>query len=80
MEISLRQALAATLTHHPAISGKRAEVEAKKYASDSARAQRYPTLSLQAGIQKSDTSENTPPDQKNINVPTKTTRMGIRSH
>lgn len=41
-------ALRATLTRHPAVSGKEAEVEAKGYGGDAARAQRYPSLSAQA--------------------------------
>ncbi|WP_432464644.1 TolC family protein [Agarivorans sp. QJM3NY_33] len=41
-------ALHATLQHHPALRGKRAEIAAKGFAGDSARAQRYPTLSGQA--------------------------------
>ena len=51
----LGAALHATLAHHPAVSGKRAEVEAKGYAGDSARAQRLPTLDGQAGAQDDDT-------------------------
>jgi hypothetical protein len=36
----LESALQATLTHHPALRSKRAEVKSKAYLSDSARAQR----------------------------------------
>ena len=41
-------ALQATLTYHPAIKGKQAELDAQSYTVDSAKAGRYPTLSLQA--------------------------------
>lgn len=44
----LADALQATLRHHPAVSGQAAEVEARRYAADSVRSQRYPTLSAQA--------------------------------
>jgi outer membrane protein, adhesin transport system len=51
----LAAALQATLSQHPAVAGKRAEVAAKGYAVGTARAQRYPTLSAQAGIQDNNT-------------------------
>ncbi len=41
-------ALQATLTYHPAVKGKQAELDAQSYTVDSAKAGRYPTLSLQA--------------------------------
>jgi adhesin transport system outer membrane protein len=41
-------ALQATLTYHPALKGKQAELDAQSYTVDSAKAGRYPTLSLQA--------------------------------
>lgn len=63
-EMSLPQAIAATLKNNPAVSGKQAEVKAKQYASDAARAQRYPSLSMQAGVQKSDTEAVEQQDQK----------------
>jgi adhesin transport system outer membrane protein len=44
----LRDALQATLRNHPAVAGQAAEVEARRYAADEARSQRYPTLSAQA--------------------------------
>lgn len=44
----LQGALQATLRNHPAIAGQQAEIEAKRYAADGARSQRYPTLSAQA--------------------------------
>lgn len=44
----LEAALTAALTHHPALAGKAAAVQAKDYAGDAARAQRYPSLSVQA--------------------------------
>lgn len=44
----LAAALQAALTQHPVVAGKRAEVAAKGYIGDSARAQRYPTVSAQA--------------------------------
>lgn len=44
----LRDALQATLRNNPAVAGQAAEVEARRYAADGARSQRYPTLSAQA--------------------------------
>lgn len=44
----LEAALTAAVTRHPALAGKAAAVEAKDYAGDAARAQRYPSLSAQA--------------------------------
>jgi len=44
----LRDALQATLRNNPAVAGQTAEVEARRYAADGARSQRYPTLSAQA--------------------------------
>jgi len=44
----LAAALRATLDHHPAIAGKRAEIKAKAYTGDSVRAQRLPSISAQA--------------------------------
>lgn len=44
----LREALQATLQSHPAVAGQRAQVEARQYAADGARSQRYPTISAQA--------------------------------
>lgn len=41
-------ALRATLTHHPAVKGKYAEVDAQSHAIASAKAGRLPTLSFQA--------------------------------
>jgi adhesin transport system outer membrane protein len=41
-------ALQATLEHNPAVKGKQAEVNAKGYNVDSAKARRYPALSVQA--------------------------------
>jgi len=54
----LAAALQATLEHHPALSGKRAEVEAKGYAGDSARAQRYPSVSGQVAAQNINNPNN----------------------
>lgn len=48
----LESALRATLKNHPAISGKRAEVQAKGFNADSVRAQRYPTASAQIAAQE----------------------------
>lgn len=45
---SLGDALRATLRNHPAVAGQLAEVQARRFAADSARSQRYPTLSAQA--------------------------------
>ncbi len=44
----LRDALLATLSNHPAVAGQLAKVEARRYAADGARSQRYPTLTGQA--------------------------------
>jgi adhesin transport system outer membrane protein len=41
----LKAALQATLSQHPALSGKRAEVAAKGHTVEAAQAQRYPSLS-----------------------------------
>ena len=43
----LATALRAALDHHPAITGKEAEVTAKGYAIDSAKVNRYPAFSAQ---------------------------------
>jgi adhesin transport system outer membrane protein len=48
----LETALRAAISNHPAISGKRAEVNAKVFGGDSARAQRYPSLSAQLAAQE----------------------------
>jgi outer membrane protein, adhesin transport system len=45
---SLSDALQATLRNHPAVAGGEAQVEARRYAADGARSQRYPTLSAEA--------------------------------
>ena len=45
---SLRDALQATLSNHPAVAGQQASVNARRFAADEARSQRYPTLSAQA--------------------------------
>jgi len=50
-EIGLAAALRATLSQHPALGGKRAEIDEKKFMGDSARAQRYPSLSGQISAQ-----------------------------
>jgi len=44
----LSDALQAALRNHPAVAGQEAEVEARRYAADGARSQRYPTLTAQA--------------------------------
>ena len=44
---SLGDALRATLSHHPAVAGQQAQVQASRYAVDGARSQRYPTLTAQ---------------------------------
>jgi adhesin transport system outer membrane protein len=48
-------ALRATLSLNPAVSGKRAELAAKGFGSDIARAQRYPILSAQAAANDDNT-------------------------
>ena len=50
--LGLEEVLSAVIKHHPAVSGKKAEVFAKEFASESARAGRYPTISGQAGYQE----------------------------
>lgn len=49
----LPAALRSALQYHPALAGKQAQVRAKSAAADSARAQRYPTLSASAGAGQS---------------------------
>ncbi|MCD2513134.1 TolC family protein [Comamonas endophytica] len=44
----LQAALQAALGWHPAINGKQAQIKAREYSADAARAQRLPTLSFQA--------------------------------
>lgn len=44
----LRDALQATLRNHPALVGQAAEVDARRFAADTARSQRYPTFTAQA--------------------------------
>jgi adhesin transport system outer membrane protein len=44
----LSDALQATLRNHPAVAGQEAEVEARRYAADGSRSERYPTLTAQA--------------------------------
>lgn len=44
----LEEALQATLRNHPAVAGQLAMVDARRYAADGARSQRFPTLSAQA--------------------------------
>lgn len=65
----LAAALRATLNRHPALNGKRAEVEAKGFVGDSARAQRYPTFSVQVASQDLNNTED-----RETNAPTKTLR------
>lgn len=55
----LEAALRATLSRHPALGGKRAEVSAKGYAGESVRAQRYPTLSAQVSARDDNTQPTT---------------------
>ncbi|MCO5976178.1 TolC family protein [Ideonella oryzae] len=57
----LEAALRAALSQHPALAGKRGEVAAKGYAVDTAKAQRYPTLSGQATNRDDTTNANTNP-------------------
>jgi len=47
----IEAALQAMLSQHPALTGKRAEVNAKEFAGDTARAQRYPTITGQVSAQ-----------------------------
>ncbi|WJG09308.1 TolC family protein [Aliiglaciecola sp. LCG003] len=48
MQQGLITALRATLNHHPLVKSKQSELDAQHYRVDSAKAGRYPTLSLQA--------------------------------
>jgi len=48
---NFEQVLNMMMDRHPALSGKRAEVKAKEFSSDSARAARYPSISGLAGYQ-----------------------------
>jgi adhesin transport system outer membrane protein len=43
----LSDALQAAQRHHPAVAGQAAQVAARRYAADSVRSQRYPTLSAE---------------------------------
>lgn len=45
----LPAALQAVIAHHPALAGKNAELEAKRYASEGARSLRYPDLNFGVG-------------------------------
>ena len=47
-------ALQAVIGNHPAVTGKQAEVTAKRYAVDSAKARRYPSLSAEVSYQEHD--------------------------
>ncbi len=47
----LKKVFSSVMDLHPAVSGKRAEVSAKAYAVDSAKAGYYPSLTTQAGYQ-----------------------------
>ncbi|MCW7541884.1 TolC family protein [Aquabacterium sp. A7-Y] len=55
----LEAALRATLSQHPAVAGKTAEVDAKAALGDVAQAQRYPTLSGQLAAQDRHTTPST---------------------
>lgn len=44
----LEQALRSALSRHPSVAGKSAELQAQGHAADAARAQRFPSLTLQA--------------------------------
>ncbi len=57
--MSINEVFRAVISRHPALSGKRAEVSAKEFNSDSARAGRYPSVSGQAGYAKNNTSSFT---------------------
>ena len=47
-EAGVAGALQATLRNHPAVAGQQAKVDARRFAADGVRSQRYPTLSAQA--------------------------------
>lgn len=48
----LTQALRSTMNHHPALTGKQAEVQARQFENEAAEAQYYPSLSAQAAVQQ----------------------------
>ncbi|MEZ6936522.1 TolC family protein [Aeromonas caviae] len=54
----LQAALQAALSQHPAVSGKRAQIEAREYSADAARSQRYPSVTAQVQ-QYSESSRDT---------------------
>ena len=54
----LAAALQATLSQHPAMAGKRAEVKAKVFQGETARAQRYPSLTASAESNSSSVNSN----------------------
>jgi len=62
------QVLLMMLERHPALSGKRAEVQAKKFYGDSARAARYPSITGQAGYQRNNIQGSSVPTQNTKSV------------
>ena len=54
--VGLEAALRAALTQHPSMAGKRAQVRAKDFAGDVARAQRYPTITAKAAANHNSTN------------------------
>ena len=58
-KLGLASALRATMNHHPAIHGNRAELNGVKYAIDTAEAGRYPSLNAQAGNVSNDNGQAT---------------------
>ncbi|MGO4893194.1 TolC family protein [Flavobacterium sp. W21_SRS_FM6] len=58
-KVDLKQALLATYSRHPALMGKAAQIEAKKYLLESAEAQRYPSLSVSYGYDNADNDQGT---------------------
>lgn len=48
IKVGLTAALQAALQSHPSVAGKRADVRGKDAATDATRAQRYPSLTMQA--------------------------------
>jgi adhesin transport system outer membrane protein len=53
----LRGALQAMIANHPAIIGKRAELQAAGFDTETLKARRYPTLSLQSGYYEDGTTQ-----------------------
>lgn len=56
VQADLLQAIKATHGHHPALAGKRAEVQASEFQLEATQAQRFPSISGQVGQDNNDRS------------------------